>query len=243
MTLPAGCLKETLQRKQPFFDPPLSDDKRDAIRMTKMGSYKKVFLTFDEIFWPVEPAFLGMVRTLGGGEKGNDNDSNHPLGNYLLLDNLWAIHGVPSIEAVLFGPAGTWATHQSDRVIRDAVLDFIQDAMGLKTSTTTTTYDVHAGCQSCHVTRWEEDPFSRGAYSSMALGALERHKEELRRPEWEGRLIFAGEATVSEFEGSVHAALFSGKSAAEKAHASLLKRTRSATAGLRTKKKVMSNTT
>jgi hypothetical protein len=40
----------------------------------------------------------------------------------------------------------------------------------------------------------------------------------LRCPEWGGRLIFAGEGTIVEYEGSVHAALFSGKNAAESIH-------------------------
>jgi monoamine oxidase len=208
------------RRRPPFFEPELSDEKRKAIALTKMGCYKKVFLTFDRIFWPVEPPFIGMVRA--ALDDCDDDEANvNPLGNYLLLDNLWASRlNVPALEAVLFGKSGEWARNESDEVIRDVVLDFIQDAMGLREEQG---INLHDCCQSCHVTRWEEDPFSRGAYSSMALGALERHKEELRRPEWEGRLIFAGEATISEYEGSVHAALFSGTAAAEKANALLLK--------------------
>jgi hypothetical protein len=52
----------------------------------------------------------------------------------------------------------------------------------------------------------------------MSLGALSRHVDELRCPEWDGRLVFAGEATLLEYEGSVHAALFSGKNAAKIVH-------------------------
>jgi hypothetical protein len=52
----------------------------------------------------------------------------------------------------------------------------------------------------------------------MCLGALSRHVDELRCPEWDGRLVIAGEATIVEYEGSVHAALFSGKNAAESVH-------------------------
>jgi len=225
VTLPAGCLKEKIQQQEKaFFEPALSDEKRRAVALTKMGSYKKVLLTFDRIFWPVDPFFLGMIRKVDTTSNNTDDEDNNPLGNYLLFDNLWAIKGVPMLEAVLYGSSGEWATHQSDEVIRDAVLDFMRDAMGdhLMSEDDNELMDLHSSCQSCHVTRWEEDPFSRGAYSSMALGATELHTEELRRPEWDGHLIFAGEATISEFEGSVHAALFSGTSAAEKAHASLM---------------------
>ena len=73
-------------------------------------------------------------------------------------------------------------------------------------------------CVSCHVTRWEEDRYSRGAYSSTAIGILPRHLQEFRRPEWDGRLVFSGEATISEYDGSVFAALYSGMNSAKSIH-------------------------
>jgi monoamine oxidase len=204
VTMPIGCLKEAIGSKR-LFQPELSDDKLEAIRAMSMGSYKKVFLTFDHIFWPANEAILGMVR------KATETNRDDPLGNYLLFDNLWARDGIACIEAVLVGTAGNSFTHKSDEVIRDAVLNFMQEAMGFET-------DIRELCTDCHSTRWEEDPFSRGAYSHMCLGALTRHVDELRCPEWDGRLVFAGEGTIVEYEGSVHAALFSGKNAAESVH-------------------------
>jgi monoamine oxidase len=171
-----------------------------AINALDMGTYKKVFLSFDRIFWPPQQAMIGMVRNL--------NPDSHPLGNELLFDNFWARDGITSIEAVLTGSAAIWATDKDTTVIRDAVLDFMKDAMGLDT-------DLREWCTACHVTRWEEDRFSKGAFSYLPLGALERHREELRASEWNDKLIFAGEATISEYEGSVHAALFSARNAAE----------------------------
>jgi monoamine oxidase len=208
VTMPAGCVKEAVSNG--VFETTLSDDKLKAISYLKMGNYKKVFLTFDHIFWPAKPAFVGMVRRLDGDAR---HVGDNRLGNNLLFDNLWAINGMPSIEAVLFGEAGAWSAHKSESEIRDAILEFMADAMGLCIN------DLQRYCQNCHVTRWEEDPFSRGAYSSLALGALESHVEELRKPEWEGRLAFAGEATISEFEGSVYAALISGVAAAKNINA------------------------
>jgi monoamine oxidase len=204
VTMPIGCLQEAIGSKR-LFQPELSDPKLEAIRAMSMGSYKKVFLTFDHIFWSVNEAMLGMVR------KSTETNSDDPLGNYLLFDNLWARDGIPCLEAVLVGAPGHWFAHKSDEVIRDAVLNFMQEAMGLES-------DIRVLCTGSHTTRWEEDPFSRGAYSHMCLGALSRHVDELRCPEWGGRLIFAGEGTIVEYEGSVHAALFSGKNAAESIH-------------------------
>ena len=202
VTMSAGCLKHAVCRSETLFSPELCPKKVDAVNHLSMGIYKKVFLTFDHIFWPEKPAFVGMIRSA--------ESERNPLGNYLLLDNLWARHGIPCIEAVLFGQSGEWATHKPAEEIQDAVLSFMKEALGLE-------FDPTSCCKECEVTRWEEDPFTRGAFSCVSLGALARHFDELRRPEWQGRLIFCGEVTIAEMEGSVHAALLSGKNAAEQA--------------------------
>jgi monoamine oxidase len=196
-TMPVGVLAEAV--KSGMLD--LSPEKRRAIASTQMGCYKKVFLTFTDIWWPRDEPFLGLVRTE------DDESVASPLGNCLLIDNLWACRDIPCLEVVLFGSAGQWATGKSDEVIRDAVVEFLVQAMGSGAR--------NSHCVDVHVTRWEEDPYSRGAYSSVAVGASIRHVQELTRPEWEGRLVLSGEACVSEFEGSVHSALMSGQNAAE----------------------------
>jgi monoamine oxidase len=214
VTMPAGCLKEAAFTNNVFVGVPLSSEKIESISMLQMGSYKKIFLTFDRIFWPKEPAFLGLVRQTGHNESDSNEmyyktKSTHPLGNCILVDNLWARRNIASMEIVLFGLAGKWSIGKSDDVIRDAVLDFISDAVNVPIEQLQEYY------RSCHVTRWEEDRYSRGAYSSTALGTLPRHLQELRRPEWDDRLIFSGEATISEYDGSVFAALYSGMNAAK----------------------------
>jgi monoamine oxidase len=60
---------------------------------------------------------------------------------------------------------------------------------------------------------WEEDPFSRGAYSYPLVGGA-KAGETLAKPV-RGTLYFAGEATVSEADsGTVHGAIRSGRRAA-----------------------------
>jgi predicted NAD/FAD-dependent oxidoreductase len=56
------------------------------------------------------------------------------------------------------------------------------------------------------------------------LGALPRHVESLAKPEWEGALLFAGDAVIEDFEGGVHAALFSGMEAARRVNEYLTNR-------------------
>ena len=192
LAMPLACLKANCAT---LLRPMLSADKLQSIVMLRTGDYKKVFLTFDTIFWPIDPAFIGFLLP----------QSTSPLGKHLLADNLWARDGIPCLEVILTAESAAWANHKSDDVIRDAVLAFLTEAVEGEKPT----------CTECHVTRWEEDPFSLGAYSTSGLGCDEKHTAALRHPDWNGRLVLAGEHTISEFEGSVHAALLSGYNAAK----------------------------
>jgi monoamine oxidase len=192
VTIPLACLKANANS---IFFPSLSSDKLEALKILKVGQYKKVFLTFDKIFWAKAPAFLGFLLP----------NSVSPLGKHLLADNLWARNGIPCLEVVLTADAAKWAKDKPENVIRDAVVAFLMEAVNI----------TDLSCLSCYVTRWEEDPFSLGAYSNFGIGSQDRHSAAFRRPDWDGKLIFAGEHTISECEGSVHAALFSGYNAAK----------------------------
>lgn len=174
-----------------------------------MGAYKKVFLTFSSIFWPIDQPFIGLIR-----KKADVGDMDIPqqLGQFMQIDNLWARSGKPVMEVVLVGDGGKWSTGKSDAEIRKVVLNFIQTAMiGDKEK-----LDIVPLCVGCHISRWEEDKFSKGAYSGFILGTTASHVEKLTASEWDDTLMFAGEATNLSYEGSVHGALLSGREAARK---------------------------
>eukprot|EP00536_Pseudo-nitzschia_multiseries_P006299 jgi/Psemu1/304017/fgenesh1_kg.132_\ len=198
--MPLGCLQYSISNNT-FFQPRLRDEKIEAINSIWSGSYKKVFLTFDHIFWPKDTPIIGLIRS-----KPDHQSSPTFPGRYLVFYNLWARDNIPSIEATLCGNLGKWAFQKSDDTIRQAVIEFIEASMGIR--------NLAASCVGCHVTRWEEDEFTRGSYSTFRLGTLDRHVDALGSTEWEGRLIFAGEATDNDHMGSVHAALMSGERAA-----------------------------
>ena len=64
-------------------------------------------------------------------------------------------------------------------------------------------------------TGWGNDPFSRGSYSFQKLDCQKNDRPLLAAPVAE-RLFFAGEATHSEYFGTVHGAYSSGVRAAPK---------------------------
>ena len=194
-TIPLGCLQAY---EKTLFYPRLSYDKRKAIQSISSGFYKKVFLEFDRIFWPIEKPLMGLIR----------RETDGGLGKYLLVNNLWAKYGIPCLEVILCGYLGKLVTNKTDEFVKNYVLDFLQDSMDS---------NVRDFCIEVHITKWEEDPLTMGSYSSFQLETLERHIEEVCSPEWEGRLLFAGEFTDSEYMGSVHAAILSGERASDHA--------------------------
>lgn len=228
-TISLGCLKSSLRRNDDnivkswnriSFSPKLSKDKIDAIQTLQMGMYKKVFLIFDKIFWPVNKLFLGLVRQsreCASPKIEEDDNFNEEeiidIGNYLMIDNLWVHRGLPCMEVTLVGESAENAVHKPDGQIKKAVLNFVFDSFIPNRED----FVKFPKCIDCHITRWEEDTYFRGAYSYYSYNATERHFEALRATEWDGRLIFAGEALDSVHQGSLHSAILSGKEAADKA--------------------------
>jgi monoamine oxidase len=62
------------------------------------------------------------------------------------------------------------------------------------------------------IRNWRDDPFARGAYTWVPVGALDA-PEALARPEAD-TLWFAGEGAHAEANGTVHGAIESGERAA-----------------------------
>ena len=59
-------------------------------------------------------------------------------------------------------------------------------------------------------TRWEDEPFSRGVYSHVAVGASSADYDVMAEPLWDERLLWAGEATCREHPATVAGAFISG---------------------------------
>lgn len=64
------------------------------------------------------------------------------------------------------------------------------------------------------ISRWPRDPLSLGAYSFNAVGVIPQTRRDLAGDDWNGRLVFAGEATSAHHFGTAHGAVLSGRAAA-----------------------------
>jgi monoamine oxidase len=185
------------------FDPALPERKRLAADRLPMGHVIRVSLIFDDPFWE------GGLPTL---RKGDASAMNFLHGRGLAVPTWWT--QIPVRTGLLTGwaggPAATALSNQpNDAILRQAIASLAK-LTGLRPAALT------RRVRSSHVTNWQADPFSRGAYVFGTTGATSASKE-LARP-LENTLFFAGEATCHEsLPGTVHAALLTGKRAAAEA--------------------------
>lgn len=64
------------------------------------------------------------------------------------------------------------------------------------------------------VTRWGRDPLALGSYSFLAAGSSPDDRAALSGADWDGRIVFAGEAASVDHASTVHGAWESGAAAA-----------------------------
>ncbi|WP_067198704.1 flavin monoamine oxidase family protein [Microbacterium sp. XT11] len=187
VTVPLGVLKAGDVR----FEPALPAEVSEPIARLGMGVFNKVYLEFPERFWG-ERSYV--LRALG--EAGADWHSWYDVS---------AISGRPMLLTFAAGPFGIRMQAQSDEAVVASALRALRQL-----------YGPAVGDPVAHrVTRWGDDPFSRGSYSHVAVGASHRDHDALAGPV-DGVLHFAGEATWGAEPATVGGAYLSGHRAAER---------------------------
>jgi polyamine oxidase len=186
VTVPVGVLKAATIR----FDPPLPSWKTDAISRIGFGSFEKLFVIAKKPVWGREDSWLDVA----------DDDPITPT----TLFNLAKY--APATKAVIALGSGSYARRWRD-LGTDKLRDHVARALRLFSREAVEVEEAFA-------TDWQNDPFSRGAYSFPSVHEHDDDRESLRKPISEGRVFFAGEATDYEEMGSVHAAFGSGIRAA-----------------------------
>jgi len=124
------------------FVPPLSASRNCALSKVKMGSYKKVQVEFDRVFWDTDAAMIltndghdsgvSECKTEGFRCKNNvyktegfrcETSSFIP---HILWNNYACLKGAPILEAVCPANVGWQLTGKSDEEIADAVLEHLR---------------------------------------------------------------------------------------------------------------------
>jgi polyamine oxidase len=182
VTVPLGVLKADVIR----FDPVLPARKRDAIARLDMGNFEKVVLRFPRAFW-LEPEHHTTVYF---------SDTN---GEFPIHFDLSRFTGKPDLLSFCGGSFARSIVERSDDDVIGRVLAILREVHGSGVP------DPELALR----TRWLADPFARGSYSYIPVGATPADMDALGDPAGP-RLLFAGEATVREYYGTVAAAMISG---------------------------------
>ncbi|MFJ4160833.1 flavin monoamine oxidase family protein [Microbacterium testaceum] len=187
VTVPVGVL----HAGDVVFEPALPSGHRRALDLLRMNAFEKVVLRFAERFW--EDGVYG-IRQLG--DEGEWWHSWYDLGR---------LHDEPALLTFAAGPAATATRHWSDDEIVASTLAQLRRLYG----------DAVPEPTSALVTRWQDDPFSRGSYAYMLPGSVGADHDDLAEPLAGGALHLAGEATWGDDPATVPGAMLSGHRAAQ----------------------------
>lgn len=180
-----------LQRDSIRFEPGLSDEKTEAIRRIRVGLSEKVVLKFPEAFWPEDPAIL---------MRATDDKTHFPI----FFNNHLPFTGDPVLTARVAGSRVKEFNTISDEEASARVMEVLRKAFGRDIP------DPLAMLRS----KWAENPFTAGAYSTHDLGVPSRELRARFESPVEGRLYFAGEHTHPDRPSTVHGAYLTGQRAA-----------------------------
>jgi hypothetical protein len=135
ITTPPGPLQDI------NFVPPLSASRICALSKVKMGSYKKVQIVFERVFWDTDAAMIltnNDIYKKGYSERKNEGYKNDVYKTEgfrcetssfipnILWNNYAYLKGAPILEAVCPANIGWQLTGKSDEEIADAVLEHLR---------------------------------------------------------------------------------------------------------------------
>jgi monoamine oxidase len=199
VTLPIGVLRHA---GDVVFDPDLPAAKRDALAHIEMGHAVKVELRFRNAFWE-------QIHDARYREAGFFRCAGQPFTAY------WTqmpVHG-NLIVAWAGGPKAVALNAHSPAELIECALAGFGTLLGESEL-------AHREFEGGIMHDWSRDPFSRGAYSYIAVGG--RGARATLAAPLENTLFFAGEATSNDGQGgTVNGALETGERAAREAAAAL----------------------
>ncbi|HEY3592315.1 MAG TPA: NAD(P)/FAD-dependent oxidoreductase, partial [Polyangiaceae bacterium] len=191
ITLPVGVLQaQPGERGAVRFSPALPAEKRTAIRALPMGPVVKFLLRLQRVPPPIARHGITFLHVPAA-----------PVPTFWLAGP----EDVPVLVGWCAGPAVAKLPLDESSRLRAAIASL---AKGLCMPRSAVARELEAW----RIFDWQREPFSRGAYSYVAAGALDA-PARLAAP-LDDTLFFAGEATHPQDAGTVHGAIASGQRAA-----------------------------
>lgn len=182
-----------LQNDTVSFSPELPDWKRTAIATFQMGTYTKIFLQFNETFWPMDRQFLLYASPTTRG--------HYPVWQSLSTDGF--LPGSNILFVTVVNTESYRVEKQSDEQTKAEVLAVLRQMFP-------DVDDIPEPIDFLYP-RWSTEPWAYGSYSNWPPATTLQMHENLRANV--GRLWFAGEATSAAYFGFLHGAWFEGRDA------------------------------
>jgi len=196
------------------FHPPLSEEKRKALRAVKMGNAVKVLLGFNEKFWPQENLFNVICdhpapfpefwvvsdkeKTIYSDADDNTNNNNNNTTNEEEESKKEEVRFVITFF-VTGDRANAMAKIDPNERIEMAFQQFVWITMRI-------TNDDDDGrkefdrirekhLKTSETKAWSEDKFAGGSYTHPSVGCDRKTRDLLAKSEWSDCLFFCGEGT------------------------------------------------
>ncbi|KAJ3682068.1 hypothetical protein LUZ60_014641 [Juncus effusus] len=185
VTIPLGCLKANSVK----FSPELPNWKQESIKRLGFGVLNKVVLEFPTVFWDENVDYFGATA--------EDSDSR---GKCFMFWNLKKTVNAPVLIALIAGKSAIEGEKIEHGEHVNHAVKVLRKIFGEET--------VPNPIGSV-VTNWGSEPFTRGSYSYVSVGATGDDYDILGKPV-ANRLFFAGEATCKEHPDTVGGAMLSG---------------------------------
>ena len=221
------------------FHPPLSEEKRKALRAVKMGNAVKVLLGFNEKFWPQENLFNVICdhpapfpefwvvsdkeKTIYSDEDDNNNNNNNTT-NEEEESKKEEVRFVITFF-VTGDRANAMAKIDPNERIEMAFQQFVWITMRI-------TNDDDDGrkefdrirekhLKTSETKAWSEDKFAGGSYTHPSVGCDRKTRDLLAKSEWSDCLFFCGEGTNASVNPCLQGAFETGVRAAKEVLESL----------------------
>ncbi|KAH7000638.1 amine oxidase [Ilyonectria destructans] len=179
-----------LQNEVVKFNPTLPRWKREAIEQFQMGTYTKIFMQFNETWWPRDTQYMLYADPT-------------ERGYYPIFQSLSATGFVPESN-ILFGTVTGTQAYQVEKQTEEETQAEIMEVLRSMFPNITVPEPT-----SLIYPRWSQEEWAFGSFSNWPPGmTLEKH-QNLRANV--NRLWFAGEANSAEFFGYLQGAWFEGK--------------------------------
>lgn len=189
-----------LQSRSIQFVPALDEKFRHIDRII-MGKVVRIIFECRSLFWE--------RRTLAGDESDLRTMSFLHFRDAEYFPTWWTQAPV-RVPLLVAWASGKYAL-KMEAMDRQRIISLAQQELG--TLFNMPPDEIASQIEQVHFHDWDNDPYSRGAYSYVGVNGLEA-QHELATPV-EGTLFFAGEATVTQGAiGTVHGAIATGKRAA-----------------------------